>query len=333
MYKRLTIPQLLGIQTDFFTRIQTICKKERCNFLKEFLKVVLKDGTDVYFLREGNGFFRVARKPDGMIFFTDEVEKIELPLDEDGVNELHNLLKWDKKVQRMMKDNQSISETLEAEYASEEWRTFMDKPYIVYDIETTWTTNDLKSHHISVGYMFDSLTGAYKLIDQSNVQKVVDHMVAYDGYIVGFYNIGFDNPVMLHNSIFDQEQLDIINKKSIDICFFVQNILKKRMGLNKLSEALVGAKKTLADGGLEGARLYKEYLEDGDTKKLNAVKKYCKQDVHMTHLVFLYLLKYQNLFDEGNEVHFTHDDILTLSHNRGGDNAVPTVLQDSMFAS
>ncbi|MEI7478007.1 MAG: ribonuclease H-like domain-containing protein [bacterium] len=44
--------------------------------------------------------------------------------------------------------------------------------------------------------------------------------------------------------------------------------------------------------------MYKEYLETGDTKLLDAVKKYCKNDVKMTHLVFLYLLKYKKLHDE-----------------------------------
>jgi hypothetical protein len=44
-----------------------------------------------------------------------------------------------------MKDNQSIKKTLEEEFDKEERRTFMDKPYLVYDIETTWTSNDLKS--------------------------------------------------------------------------------------------------------------------------------------------------------------------------------------------
>jgi hypothetical protein len=66
------------------------------------------------------------------------------------LNKIHNLLKGDKKVQKIMKDNQSIKDTLEKEFEAGERRTFMDKPYIVYDLETIWTTNDLKSHEISV---------------------------------------------------------------------------------------------------------------------------------------------------------------------------------------
>lgn len=33
-------------------------------------------------MREGNGFFRISKKPDGTYLFIDEIEKIELPLDE-----------------------------------------------------------------------------------------------------------------------------------------------------------------------------------------------------------------------------------------------------------
>jgi hypothetical protein len=55
-----------------------------------------------------------------------------------------------------MKDNQSIKDTLEKEFENGDRRLFMDKPYIVYDLETIWTTNDLKSHEISVGYMVES---------------------------------------------------------------------------------------------------------------------------------------------------------------------------------
>lgn len=313
MYKRMTIQQLLGIQTDFFKRLQTICKGARCVYLKEFLKVATKEWPDVYYLREGNGYFRVSKKSADSYIFTDEVEKIELAVNAEGIAELHNLLKGEKKVQNIMKTNTSIQSTLDTEFDNGEYRTFMGKPYLVYDIETIRWSNDLKSHQLTVGYALESSTGTYKLITSENAQKFVEYMLNYDGYIVGFYNIGFDNPVMLYNTEFTPEALEILNRKSIDICFFVQNILGKRMGLNKLSEALVGAKKTLTDGGLEGSKLYREYLEDGDVKKLTAVKKYCKQDVHMTHLLFLYLLKYQKLFDEWEEVTFTHDDIEKLA--------------------
>lgn len=277
--------------------------------LKELLRTVTKDWNDVYYMREWSWYFRISKKWDDSFIFTDEVEKIELPAWPEELQQMHNLLKWDKKIQKLMKDNQSIKATLETELENGERRTFMDKPYIVYDLETIWSTNDLKSHEISVGYMFDSTSGSYKLIDKNNAQKVVNHMLDFDWWIVGFYNLWFDNPVILYNTEFTQEKLDALNKKTIDVFFFVQKMLWRRIGLNKLAEALVWAKKSL-ESWVEWAKLYKDYLLTWDKKLLEQVKKYCKNDVTMTLLIFLYLLKYKKLYDEWNEVEFTDDDIL-----------------------
>ncbi len=69
------------------------------------------------------------------------------------------------------------------------------------------------------------------------------------------------------------------------------------MSLNKLGAALVGAKKTL-ESGMEGIALWKKYKEEGDEKAYAAFKKYCKNDVTLTHLILLYFLKYQKLSGE-----------------------------------
>jgi hypothetical protein len=50
---------------------------------------------------------------------------------------------------------------------------------------------------------------------------------------------------MLYNTEFSQEKLDILNNKSIDIFYFVWQLLGRKIGLNRLSEALIGVKKTL----------------------------------------------------------------------------------------
>ncbi len=329
MYKRLTLQQLLSIQSWLFQRIQSVMKSERCQMLKELLRTATKDGNDIYYLREGNWFFRITKKSETEYILVDEVEKIELPIWEEDIMKLHNLLKWDKKVQKIMKDNQSIKDTLEKEFEEGERRTFMGKPYIVYDLETVWTTNDLKSHEISVGYMVESTNWTYRLIDKENAQKVVDYMLKFDGWIVWFYSLWFDNPVILYNTEFSQEKLDQLNKKSVDIFFFVQKMLWRRIGLNKLAEWLVGVKKSL-ESGIEWANLYKEYILTWDKKFLEQVKKYCKNDVKMTHLVFLYLMKYKKLYDDGKEIVFENDEILQYGQNIEEDKKW-SILQTWMF--
>lgn len=273
------------------------------------MRAVTKDGNDIYFMREWGSYFRIAKKSDDQYIFSDEVEKIELAVWSEELMYIHNLLKWDKKIQKIMKDNQSIKATLESELEQGQRKTFMWKPFIVYDLETIWTTNDLKSHEISVWYMYESTTGSYKLIDKWNAQKVLNHMLQFDWRIVWFYNLWFDNPVLLYNTEFSEEKLDQLNKKTIDVFFFVQKMLGRRIGLNKLAEALVGVKKSL-ESGLEGAKIYKDYILTWDKKLLEQVKRYCKNDVTMTLLLFLYLLKYKKLYDDWKEIDFTEDDIL-----------------------
>ncbi len=298
--------------------------------LKEYLRVAMKEGNDIYYMREGNWYFRISKKPDGTYLFIDEVEKIELPLDEDGVNELHNLLKWDKKVQKIMKDNQSIKNTLEDEFTEGERKTFMDKPYLVYDIETTWTTNDLKNQKFILGYMLDSTTGKYKLVEEESAQKFADYLLNFDWWLVGFNQIWFDNPVMLYNTDFTEEKLAILNNKSVDIFYFVRQRLGRKIGLNKLGEALIWLKKTL-DSWAEWSAILKEYQQTNDKKLLEVVKKYCKNDVKMTHLIFLYLLKYKKLFEEGVEILFDDQELVEYGQLMEHKDTSGTNTQQRMF--
>ena len=76
--------------------------------------------------------------------------------------------------------------------------------------------------------------------------------------------------------------------------------------------------------------MYKVYLVTGDKKLLEAVKKSCKNDVKMTLLLFLYLLKYKKLYDEGEEITFTDEDILKYGQLIEEDAIAPTG-QQSMF--
>lgn len=298
--------------------------------LKEYLKVATKEWNDLYYMREGNGFFRISKKPDGTYLFIDEIEKIELPLDEAGVNELHNLLKWDKKVQKIMKGNQSIKNTLEDEFDNGDRRTFLDKPYLVYDIETTWTSNDLKNQKFVLWYMLDSSSGKYKLVEEESAQKFADYLLKFDGWIVGFNQIGFDNPVMLYNTDFDEEKLAILNNKSVDIFYFMRQRIGRKIGLNKLWEALIGLKKTL-DSWAEWSNILKEYQQTGDKKLLEVVKKYCKNDVKMTHLIFLYLLKYKKLFEEWEEILFTDEELMEYGQLMAEKNTWDNNIQQRMF--
>jgi hypothetical protein len=55
--------------------------------------------------------------------------------------------------------------------------------------------------------------------------------------------------------------------------------------------------------------LYKKYIEENDLSALEEFKKYCKNDVRMTALVFLYLMHFKKLFIEGEEITFTLEEL------------------------
>jgi len=55
--------------------------------------------------------------------------------------------------------------------------------------------------------------------------------------------------------------------------------------------------------------LYKKYTENNDLEALEEFKKYCKNDVRMTMLIFLYLMHFKKLFIEGEEITFTLEDL------------------------
>jgi hypothetical protein len=59
--------------------------------------------------------------------------------------------------------------------------------------------------------------------------------------------------------------------------------------------------------------LYKKYVENNDLEALEEFKKYCKNDVRMTMLVFLYLMHFKKLFIEGEEITFTLEDLVNQS--------------------
>ena len=76
---------------------------------------------------------------------------------------------------------------------------------------------------------------------------------------------------------------------------------KKRIGLNKISEALIGVTKNLEGGGASVESLWKEWKKTDDESILKSIQEYCKNDVRMTALLFLYFLHFKKLYIDGEE--------------------------------
>lgn len=116
------------------------------------------------------------------------------------------------------------------EFKSGKYSQILDKPYVVYDIETT-VVDDLRSAKFLLAYAMlpngEKMT--YRCVMEEDLKKFVDDLLAFDGYIVGFNQIWFDNPVSAWNAGYGDREIEILNQKSIDLYVFFQNLTKRRI--------------------------------------------------------------------------------------------------------
>ena len=337
MYKRFSLDEIQSIQNDFLPHLQEIIKREirnpRDQNLKSFLKLALAEGDEVYYYFRSDVVFWLSKTKEGVSFF-DERDKIEVfCTGSDEISKLERmLLKFDAK--KMAKNWQkTIEQILMDEFKTGKYSTILGKPYLVYDIETT-VVDDLKSAKYLLGYAmypkWDRME--YECVMQEDLKAYVDRMLAFDGYIVGFNQIWFDNPVSIYNVGYGQAEIDELNRKSIDLYVFFLHLTKKRIWLNKLSEALIGVTKTLSSGA-EGEVLWKQYQESWNQELLEQFKEYCKNDVRMTTLVMFYFLHYQRIFHDGQEYTYTLQEFVDRSNHNQQDSSEEKNLQNqSIFA-
>ena len=314
MYKRFSIKDLTTIQNNFIPHLYALIKRERCQGANDFFKLCFQEWNDVFYFSRGDVCFRVHKK-DNQLFLADEIDKIEVVLPFDQKSTIQSLIiKYVSKKERMV-GQKSIEQILMDEFKTWKYSTIMDKPYLVYDIETT-VTDDLRAAEFLLAYAMypRGEKMEYRAIMKENLKDFVDEMLLFDGYIVGFNQIRFDNPVSARNVWYWDKEIDILNRKSIDLYVFFQKLTKKRIWLNKLSEALVGVQKTLSSWA-EWEVLWNEYVKTWDVSKLEEFKKYCKNDVRMTALVMFYFLHYKKIFIEDEMFEFNLEEFVRKSNN------------------
>lgn len=295
MYKRMKLDELLTVQTWFFDRMRELQNREGHQSFLGFLKWLCENCNRTYFFQKNRPYIRIYND-DWTIRIVDETEKIDVLLSPEWVQRLHNILK-DVGTMKGISSNQSILEGLLDEYRAWKLRTIEGKPYLVYDIETTF--GDWVGQYFEMSYDIDSTEEhsselTYTYVDRTDMKALADRLLAFDGRIIWYNNIGFDNPVLLKNCWYSDEQLAIINKKSIDPFLLIHKLTWRRMSLNNLAWALIGTGKTLSSWA-EWEDLLKQYKETGNARLLEKVRNYCKNDVKITLWVVLYLLSYKKL--------------------------------------
>lgn len=120
---------------------------------------------------------------------------------------------------------------LQEKFDNGEHRTINDKPYLVYDIETTYATQDLSQCKWIIGYMIDTSKAnpKYQYIGPEDYGRFYEYLRDYDGYIIGWNNIGFDNPVTAYNAGMGADEIQALNDKSIDPFLFLWHLTKKKI--------------------------------------------------------------------------------------------------------
>ncbi len=152
--------------------------------------------------------------------------------------------------------------------------------YIVFDLETQNTfadvgSNDSVSLDISVACFYDSETDQYTTVTVDELSTVWPLLEKADA-LVGYNSNHFDIPLL--NKYYPG---DLTTIKSIDLLESIRASLGRRLRLDSVAEATIGAKKS-ADG-LQAVRWWRE-------GKIDEIKKYCQQDVKVTKKVFDYAM-------------------------------------------
>ncbi len=150
--------------------------------------------------------------------------------------------------------------------------------YVVFDIETQNIFQDIGSNDptaldISVVSVYDSETDTYTsavIDDLSAIWPIIERADA----LVGYNSNHFDIPLL--NKYYPG---DLTHIKSIDILADIRASFGRRLRLDDVAKATIGAKKN-ADG-LQAVRWWRE----GNIKD---IIKYCEQDVKVTKNVFEY---------------------------------------------
>lgn len=162
--------------------------------------------------------------------------------------------------------------------------------YVVFDLETQnifqdTGSSDPASLDISVATVYDYGTDTYTTVTIDELHELWPIIEQADA-LVGYNSNHFDVPLL--NKYYPGDLTDI---KSIDILEAIKESLGRRLRLDNVAGATIGARKS-ADG-LQAVRWWRE----GEIAK---IKKYCEQDVKVTKKVFDFALEHGHvLFKDG----------------------------------
>ena len=317
MYKKFTISELSTIQNNLIPHLHTVIQREKCQWVNDFFKVAFNEWNEVIYFERWNPLIKIQLE-DNIIYITDEIDSIQIQIPFDDKSELNRLMVryiWKKQKQIWQK---TIEQILMDAFVQWEFHSMLWKPYIVYDIETSLISWDVSIQNFPEYYLWYSMEEIepwkmkYSCILLDDLKEFVQKLLDFDWYIIWFNQIYFDNPVSVYNAWLTENEVEILDKKSLDLYVFFQQLTWKRMWLNRISDSLVWVTKTL-DSWADVESLWKEWKSSNDNKILKRIQEYCKNDVRMTALVLLYLLHFKKVDLDNEEYKFDTEKLIELS--------------------
>ena len=156
--------------------------------------------------------------------------------------------------------------------------------YIVFDIETTTAVGpgELTDMDISVVSLYSSETNSLMSFTVDEFKEMWKHFETAD-VVIGYNNDHFDMPILNKYYAGDLTQI-----RSIDILAEIKKSYGRRVKLDDIAKATLNHQKS--GHGLQAV----EWWEQGEIEK---IKKYCEDDVKLTHDIYLFAKenKYLNL--------------------------------------
>ena len=318
MYKKFSIKELTSIKNNLIPHLYSIIQREKFTWVNDFFKIkAFHEWDEVLYFEKGSPLMKIELINDN-IHITDEIDNIQIEVPFNNKSELDKLVKsyisknkkqsWLKTVEQILMDS-----FIEGNFYSILW-----KPYLVYDIETSlisWEISEKNFPEFYIWYSMEEISSwkmQYECIMKDQLWDFVNRMLNFDGYIIGFNQIYFDNPVCIYNTWLTNSELEKLNEKSLDLYVFFHQLTNKRMWLNKISDSLIWVKKTL-DSWADVESLRKEWNQSWDKKILKTIQEYCKNDVRMTALVLLYLLHFKKVDLDNESFLFDIDKLIEIS--------------------
>ncbi len=158
-----------------------------------------------------------------------------------------------------------------------------DKRVVVFDLETQrsaeevggWT--EARHMRVAIGAVWDSLDQRMFTYDEAHVEDLLEHLKRAD-LVVGFNVLRFDYEVLRGYTFENLNRLP-----TLDLLKVVEHALGKRLKLDTLARATLGAQKS-ADG-LQSLAWFK-------AGQMDLVTEYCIHDVEITRDLLLFALEH-----------------------------------------